>query len=215
IQFREFGVRLNFRPTITPRGTIRLQVTPEVSSLDFANGLLFQGFNIPAISTRRVQTEIELENGQSFAIAGLLDNRVTESWSKIPGLGDIPFFGKLFRSKNRTKNNTELLVVVTPELVRPVPAGQPVPELKMPMPFLEWAPTEVPRTPGMDVTGPVPVRPLKESIPFEELMRSLTPATEAAPAFAPSPSAPNPPAAQPSPTAAPPRSAAAGAAGQI
>ncbi len=103
IQFREFGVRLNFLPTITPRGTIRLQVTPEVSSLDFANGLLFQGFNIPAISTRRVQTEIELESGQSFAIAGLLDNRVTESWSKIPGLGDIPFFGKLFQSKSRTQ----------------------------------------------------------------------------------------------------------------
>ncbi len=83
-------MRLTFLPNITPRGTIRLQVTPEVSSLDFANGLLFQGFNIPAISTRRVQTEIELESGQSFAIAGLLDNRVTEILSKIPGLGDIP-----------------------------------------------------------------------------------------------------------------------------
>ena len=100
IQFREFGVRINFTPTVTPRGTIRLQVTPEVSSLDFANGLTFQGTTIPGLSTRRVQTEIELESGQSFAIGGLLDNRVTEQLSKIPGLGDIPFFGRLFRSRS-------------------------------------------------------------------------------------------------------------------
>ena len=79
IQFREFGVRINFVPIVTPRGTIRLQVTPEVSSLDFANGLVFQGFTIPALSTRRVQTEIELEDGQSFVIGGLLDRRVTEA----------------------------------------------------------------------------------------------------------------------------------------
>lgn len=84
IQFREFGVRINFLPRVTPRNTIRMQVTPEVSSLDFANGLVFQGFTIPALATRRVQTEIELESGQSFAIGGLLDNRVTESLSKIP-----------------------------------------------------------------------------------------------------------------------------------
>ncbi|HSW50234.1 MAG TPA: pilus assembly protein N-terminal domain-containing protein, partial [Bryobacteraceae bacterium] len=165
IQWREFGVRITFTPRMTPRGTLRLQVAPEVSSLDFANGLVFQGFNIPAISTRKVQTEIELESGQSFGVAGLLDNRVVEVWSKIPGLGDIPFFGKLFQSKSRSKNNTELLVLVTPEIVRPIPAGQPVPEIRMPLPFMEGTSTQAPRTPGMDVTGPVPVKPLKETIP--------------------------------------------------
>src|SRR5204863_2087944 len=120
IQFREFGVRINFTPSVTPRGTIRLQVTPEVSSLDFANGLNFQGFTIPALSTRRVQTESELEDGQSFVIGGLLDNRLTETLSKIPGLANIPLLGKLFQSRTVNRNNTELLVLVTPELVRPI-----------------------------------------------------------------------------------------------
>jgi pilus assembly protein CpaC len=172
IAFREFGVRINVTPNITPRGTIRLQVTPEVSSLDFANGLTFQGFTIPALSTRRVQTEIELDSGQSFAIGGLLDNRVTEQFNKIPGIGDIPIIGKLFQSKQSSKSNTELLVLVTPELVRPIPAGQPVPEVKYPVSFLQGAPTTVPRTPGMDVTGPVPVKPPQDSIPVETLVQS-------------------------------------------
>jgi pilus assembly protein CpaC len=169
IQWREFGVRLNFVPTVTPRGTIRLQVEPEVSSLDYANSLNITGFTVPAISTRRVQTEIELETGQSFAIAGLLDNRVTDSLSKIPGLGDIPLLGKLFQSKSRAKNNTELLVVVTPEVVRPVPAGQPVPGVKMPLEFLSGISASAPRTPGLEVTGPVPVKPALETVPVEEL----------------------------------------------
>jgi pilus assembly protein CpaC len=169
IQWREFGVRLNFMPTVTPRGTIRLQVIPEVSSLDFANALSISGFTVPAISTRRVSTEIELESGQSFAIAGLLDNRVIESLSKIPGLGDIPLLGKLFQSRSRTKSNTELLVVVTPELVRPVPTGQPVPAAQMPAEFLKGAPASAPRTPGLDVTGPVPVQPVLETVPVEQL----------------------------------------------
>jgi pilus assembly protein CpaC len=210
IQFREFGIRLTFLPRITPRGTIRLQVTPEVSSLDFANGLVYQGFNIPALSTRRVQTEIELESGQSFGVAGLLDNRAVEIWDKIPGLGDIPLFGKLFQSKSRSKNHTELLVMVTPELVRPVPAGQRVPELKMPLPFLEGTTAQVPRTPGMDVTGPVPVKPPKDTMPVEELIRSLRPAeATAAPAFVPSPAISTPPPAQSAPAAAPAQAAPA------
>jgi pilus assembly protein CpaC len=169
IQWREFGVRLNFMPTVTPRGTIRLQVIPEVSSLDFANALTISGFTVPAISTRRVNTEIELESGQSFAIAGLLDNRVMDSLSKIPGIGDIPLLGKLFQSRARTKSNTELLVVVTPELVRPIPAGQPVPAPQMPAEFLKGAPASAPRTPGLDVTGPVPVQPGQETVPVEQL----------------------------------------------
>jgi pilus assembly protein CpaC len=180
IQFREFGVRINFTPTITPRGTIRLQVTPEVSALDFANGLVYQGFTIPALSTRRVSTEIELEEGQSFAIGGLLDNRDTETLNKVPGLGDIPFFGKLFRSRQISKNNSELLVMVTPELVRPIAKGQPHPELKFPGEFMEPNTSAVPpQTPGMEVTGPVPPtkQPPQPSMPVEELVRSMQPAT--------------------------------------
>ena len=123
IQFREFGIRISFVPTLTARGTIRLEVTPEVSSLDFANGLLFQGFTIPALSTRRVETEVELAAGQSFAIAGLLDKRTSEALSKVPGIGDIPVLGKLFQSRTLVRNNTELLIMVTPELVNTVAAN--------------------------------------------------------------------------------------------
>lgn len=169
IQWREFGVRINFVPAITPRGTIRLRVAPEVSSLDYANALTFQGFTIPAISTRRVQTEIELESGQSFLIAGLLDNRLIENFSKIPGIGDIPVIGKLFQSRSLTRTNTELLVAVTPELVRPIPKGQPVPDIAMPRAFMKDAPSAAPRTPGMEVTGEVPVKPVQEKVPVEQL----------------------------------------------
>lgn len=172
IQFREFGVRINFTPVITPRGTIRLQVAPEVSSLDFANGLVFQGFNIPALATRRVTTEIELESGQSFAIGGLLDNRTTEALSKVPGLGNIPLLGKLFQSRAIQKQNSELLVLVTPELVRPVPKGQARPEVKFPAPFMKGTRTDLPATPGMDITGPVPTKPTHESVPVEDLIQS-------------------------------------------
>lgn len=175
IQFREFGVRINFTPQVTPRGTIRLDVTPEVSSLDFANGLVFQGFTIPGLNTRRVHTEIELEEGQSFAIAGLLDQRTTENLSKIPGLGDIPGLGKLFQSKNLSKSRTELLVLVTPEVVRPIPAGAPRPELTWPQGYLEGAPATPPQTPGIDVTGAVPNRPAQTAIPIEQLIESQKP----------------------------------------
>lgn len=170
IQFREFGVRIQFLPNITPRGTIRLQVTPEVSSLDYANGLVFQGFTVPGLATRRVQTEIEIESGQSFVIGGLLDNRVTETLSKIPGLGSIPMFGKLFQSRAINKNNTELLVMVTAELVRPIPADRPLPQVKMPEPFLKDTAAGAPRTPGLDQTGPAPAATDRETIPVEELL---------------------------------------------
>ncbi len=178
IQFREFGVRINFTPTLTPRGTIRLAVTPEVSTLDFANGLNLNGVNVPALSTRRVQTEIELEDGQSFVIGGLLDNRETETMNKIPGLGDIPFFGKLFRSRQINKNNTELLVLVTPELVRPMEKGAPTPDLNRPGKFLPPNTSSVPpQTPGKDVTGPVVSKPMA-TIPVEQLINSQKPAAQ-------------------------------------
>jgi pilus assembly protein CpaC len=162
IQFREFGIRLNFTPTVTPRGTIKLEVNPEVSSLDYTNGLTYAGFNIPGLDVRRVKTEIELENNQSFAIAGLIDNMVTENLSKVPGLGDIPLLGKLFQSKSVTRNNTELLVVVTPELVQPIPAGAQ-PQVVMPGPFLKDGPTKLPDSNVPDANQ----LPKQPQMPFE------------------------------------------------
>jgi len=175
IQFRQFGVRLNFIPTIRPNGTIHLQVAPEVSALDFTSGLVIQGFNVPALTVRRVNTEVELSEGQSFAIGGLLDNRVTETLEKIPFIGDVPILGKFFQSRSRNKQNTELLVIVTPEIVRPIPAGQPLPETKYPMPFLQSNTGKEMRTPGQNVTGPVPVAPPSKRIPVEKLIESLQP----------------------------------------
>lgn len=136
ISFKEFGVRLNFIPTVTPRGTIRLQVAPEVSSLDFSGGIEIGGFDVPAIDTRRVNTEVELADGQSFAIGGLLSNTDNETYQKIPFLGDIPIVGKFFQSIQKTKVNSELIVIVTPEIVAPIEAGGVLPEPKFPKKFL-------------------------------------------------------------------------------
>ena len=137
ITFKEFGVRLKFTPNILPDGTIRLKVAPEVSSLDFANGVNISGFLVPALSTRRAETEVELKDGQSFAIAGLIDNRLTEVANKVPGLGDLPIIGKLFRSVSKNKTNSELLVMVTPKIVKPLAPGQ-VPTLpSFDKPFLD------------------------------------------------------------------------------
>jgi pilus assembly protein CpaC len=127
IQFREYGVRLNFRPEILPSGNIRLHVAPEVSTLDFANGLTLQGFNIPSILSRKAETEIELADGQTFAIAGLIDNSMLQDVDKIPLLGDIPILGSLFRSKEVRQNRSELIVLVTPVIVRPMDEQPPVP----------------------------------------------------------------------------------------
>jgi pilus assembly protein CpaC len=135
ILFKEFGVRLKFVPTIGRDGTIRLHVAPEVSSLDFTNSLTIQGFTIPALSTRRSETEIELKDGQSFAIAGLIDNRLTEIASKIPILGDVPIIGHLFRTRSENKTNSELLVMVTPKIVKPLPPGQVPPLPAFPKSF--------------------------------------------------------------------------------
>ena len=134
IQFKEFGVRLRFTPVIMPNGNIHLRVIPEVSALDFANALSISGFTIPALSTRRAETEFEVQDGQSFVIAGLMDNRVTDVTNKLPGLGDIPVLGNFFKSKSAQRSNSELMVLCTVKRVAPsneAPTGP-----TMPKPFL-------------------------------------------------------------------------------
>ena len=148
IQFKEFGIRLSFTPVLTADGMIHLKVKPEVSTLDFSNGLVINGFSLPALSTRRVASEMSLADGQSFALAGLVDNRVTELMNKIPGIGDIPILGKLFQSKSLNKSKNELLVIVTPHVVRPLAPDQIPHGPNFPQPFLDQAPASQPAAPS-------------------------------------------------------------------
>lgn len=174
IQFKEYGIRLNFIPTITPRGTIHLQVAPEVSALDFTNALEVSGFAVPAIDVRKVNTEVELGEGQSFAIGGLLDDRETQTLQKIPFLADIPVLGKFFKSISKNKTNTELIVIVTPEIVFPIPVGGTLPHLNYPEKFL-------PSNSGtqMNIPDSNPARtlaaPPPATIPVEQLIDSMKP----------------------------------------
>ena len=138
IQFRPFGVRLEFTGFITKENAVRLQVSPEVSTLDFTNALTIAGFLVPAVSTRRAETEIELKDGQTFGIAGLIDRRTQAQLNKIPGIGDIPIIGHLFRSKNLSRSKTELMVLVTPHIVDPVRTGGVAPTVpNLPIPALD------------------------------------------------------------------------------
>jgi pilus assembly protein CpaC len=138
IQFRPFGVKLDFVANVQRDNVIRLHVSPEVSTLDFTNALTISGFTVPAISTRRAETEIELKDGQSFGIAGLLDRRAQTQLSKVPGIGDIPVLGQFFRSHTINKSNSELIVLVTPHIVDPVRTASPVPaDPKQAVPYLE------------------------------------------------------------------------------
>src|SRR5262249_37807764 len=133
IQFREFGIRLNFLPFITNNGTIKMHVRQELSTIDLNNAVVFSGFTIPALATRKAETDVELGAGQSFAIAGLSDERAQEQFSKIPGLGNIPILGYLFKSRARQKSKSELIVLVTPQQIMPYGSGEPQPELKFPI----------------------------------------------------------------------------------
>jgi pilus assembly protein CpaC len=137
ISFKEFGVRLQFTPIITPNGYIHLKVAPEVSTLDFANALTISGFTVPALSTRRAETEFELQDGQSFVIAGLMDNRTTDIYNKIPGLGDIPVLGNFFRSKSVQKSNSELMVLCTVKRISP--SNEPTEGPKLAKPYMNPA----------------------------------------------------------------------------
>jgi pilus assembly protein CpaC len=136
VQFKPFGVKLDFTPTVTASGAIDLKVAPEVSSLDFANAVTLEGFLIPAISQRRAETEVILKDGESFAIAGLIDNRVQQIVDKIPGLGDVPILGHLFRSRSTQKSTDELLVVITPHFVRALTPEEKAKLPDMPVQFL-------------------------------------------------------------------------------
>ncbi len=135
IVFREFGIRLNFVPTIAG-DTIRLKVRPEVSALDFANGITLSGFRVPALTTRRAETDVELRDGQSFAIAGLLDNISQADTAAIPILSKLPVIGSLFKSTAKRGERTELMVLITPRLVRPLDPDEVPPLPTRPDQFL-------------------------------------------------------------------------------
>jgi pilus assembly protein CpaC len=137
IQFRPFGVRLDFNGLIEADNVIRLHVAPEVSTLDFSNAVSISGFVVPALATRHAETEIELRDGQSFGIAGMLDHRAVAQMNKIPGIADIPILGRLFTSKSVNRSNTELMVIVTPHVVDPLKVTTPPQEPKPPLPFLD------------------------------------------------------------------------------
>jgi pilus assembly protein CpaC len=180
VMYKEYGIKLKFLPVITPRNTIRMRVAPEYSALDYTNTLTISGFTIPGLTTRKTEATVELESGESFVIAGLLDNSVTESSQKIPGLGDIPLLGKLFQSKQWKQANSELLVIVTPELVRPVKAGQPVPELSWREPFMKQNSPSV-RQPGMDKTG-APGEMNAPPMPYEQMLEQIKKESATSPA---------------------------------
>jgi pilus assembly protein CpaC len=163
IQFRPFGVKLDFTGWAEPDDTIRLHVAPEVSSLDYTNAVTISGFTVPAISTRRAESEIELKNGQSFGIAGLLDERVQAQFSKIPGISDVPILGQFFKSKTNQRSRSELVVLVTPHIVDPTRGAVRTPAEPNPaIPYMGSPRKFDQEMPGhKDVPGAAPVAPSK------------------------------------------------------
>jgi pilus assembly protein CpaC len=150
---------LDFTPVVNDDGTILLKVAPEVSALDYTNAVTISGYTIPAIATRRADTQVELRDGQSFAISGLLDHRTTDIFDKMPGIGDVPILGQLFRSKNVNHSTVELMVIVTPTLVDPLndttsptPPGLPFPMLE-PKQFDQKMVKQKPATQSQPGTG--------------------------------------------------------------
>jgi pilus assembly protein CpaC len=175
VQYKEFGVRLGFTPVINGN-RVHLKVKPEVSTLDFANAVSLQGFRIPALATRRTETELELADGQTFAIAGLLNNNMTSTLQKIPGIGDIPILGLLFKSKAAQKNQTELVVMITPQiLTRTSPGVSPnLPRQQEPyLPPIEDKKSIAPPPPAFG-----PIRPAADA---NNVVPSSTPTVAAAP----------------------------------
>lgn len=165
VQFKEFGVRLAFKPEITENNTIKIYIKPEVSTIDIANGVQFGGFTIPAIGTRRVETTLELGEGQSFVIGGLIDERVTETISKIPGLANIPLLGHIFKTRAENRNKTELIVLVTPEIVQPIGKNDPKPELNFPREFYRDSTFEKKAPISENKIDSAPLAPVAAAVP--------------------------------------------------
>src|SRR5271168_4959315 len=149
VQFKEFGIRLKFLPTLTDHKTMKIHLQQEVSSLDPADGVTLNGFVIPAISTRRAETDVELGEGQSFVVAGLVSNAEADTFVKIPILGSLPIIGYLFKTKDEKKNRTDLVVLVTPEVTEPLGPNDPKPSVYMPRDFLiRLDPKDIPAPPA-------------------------------------------------------------------
>jgi pilus assembly protein CpaC len=184
VVFKEFGIRLNFTPTVIG-DRVHLKVRPEVSTLDFGNAVTMNGFRIPALSTRRTETELELQNGQTFAIAGLIDNQVESTLQKIPGLGDIPVLGLLFKSKQAQKHQTELVVMITPEIL-PNNSKGVTPNLpRTPEPYLPALPdSKTMAAPAPAFSATTPVTPPVVAAVVSPSAPPQTPATPAAAAAA-------------------------------
>jgi pilus assembly protein CpaC len=137
VQFRPYGVKVEFLPIVNVDGSIQLSVSPEVSALDYTNAVTISGYTIPALSTRRADTQVVLKSGQSFAISGLLDKRTTDSLGSTPGIASIPILGKLFKSKSINHSTSELIVIVTPEIVDPLHSPDHFLEPLPAVPFLD------------------------------------------------------------------------------
>jgi len=148
VQFREFGIRLKFTPFLTDHKTIKMHLNQEVSTLDAADGVSLNGFVIPALSTRRTETDVELGEGQSFVVSGLVSNAESDTFTKIPVLGSLPIIGYLFKSRDEKKNRTDLVVLVTPEVTEPLGPNDPKPSVYMPKDFLvRLDPKDIPQQP--------------------------------------------------------------------
>ena len=216
IMFKEFGIRLSFTPTVLGGDLINLKVKPEVSSLDFANAVVVSGFRMPALTTRRTETEVELRDGQTFAIAGLLANTVQDSMRKIPGIGDIPILGWLFKSRAMQKAQTELVVMITPTIIRRGQRGVSEGLPSLVEPFLGAARQDAPESRRLHRLAPLSGDAAEAAGPATRCREGAAPAAPAAvPAPAVQPLTPRRPAASapvPSrPSAVPPAAPAAAA----
>ncbi len=209
VSFRPYGVKVEFTPVVNADGTILLTVAPEVSALDYSNSVSIGGFTVPALSTRRASTEVELRSNQSFAISGLLDQRTTDLLNKTPGAANIPILGALFKSKSSNHSTTELVVVVTPTVVDPLTETTVPDQPALPIPTLD--------TGGFDKSLGKNAKPNPTAPPLAPdkfpMINQPAPATapSPAPAAAPAASAGNSPVATPATvqTPAPPAAAVA------
>ncbi len=174
IEFKRYGISLDFIPTILPNNSIHLQVAPQVSALDYSNEIQIQGFTVPGITTRQVNTEVDLRNGESFVIGGLLSQNVTQTFERIPFISSVPILGKFFQSIQRTKDDTELLVVVTPDIVKPIAANTPLPALKEPIKFLPPN-TKIPMHTPIAKNAAKTLPPAPSTMPVEKLVQSMKP----------------------------------------